>query len=199
MRASAKKRAARGISDETRLRISVSQHKRFTENPHSTEMRARISTALTGIPKTREHAMKVGAAHAGRVNGPLPEVVRAKISEANRKTAKYGREHHAFGKSPAHIRRVPYKDMVFRSTYEARFAKLLDRGSVGWQYEPKRFDLGDTTYSPDFYLPQYDLWCEVKGWMTHLAQQKIDLFRKLFPTHRLIVIPKVFFTKRLDV
>lgn len=49
--------------------------------------------------------------------------------------------------------------------------------SHAWQYEPRRFKLSWCTYLPDFYLPELDVWVEIKGYMTEEAQRKIDSFR----------------------
>jgi len=72
-----------------------------------------------------------------------------------------------------------YNGKKFRSSYEARYAKLLDSLRIEWIYEPKRFDLGWCTYMPDFYLPKTDEYKEVKGWMTEEAQRKVDSFISL--------------------
>lgn len=51
----------------------------------------------------------------------------------------------------------------FRSKLEARWARLFDAIETPWQYEPRRFPLGDrSSYTPDFYLPDVEFWLEVK-------------------------------------
>lgn len=55
-----------------------------------------------------------------------------------------------------------YKDVTFRSKLEARVAYLMDHHSVSWLYEPVRFILDGFTYLPDFYLPEFDCYIEVK-------------------------------------
>jgi len=49
-----------------------------------------------------------------------------------------------------------------------------------WKYEPKTFDLGNTTYTPDFYLTEFDCWIEIKGWFRIDAKRKIKKFKKLY-------------------
>lgn len=56
-----------------------------------------------------------------------------------------------------------YKGYRFRSRLEARWAVFFDALGVQWQYEPEGFDLDGVLYLPDFYLPQFDRWIEVKG------------------------------------
>lgn len=60
---------------------------------------------------------------------------------------------------------------------EGVLARELDESGIEWVYEPKRFKLSSCTYLPDFYLPEFDIWVEVKGWMSEVSQRKIDLFR----------------------
>ena len=61
---------------------------------------------------------------------------------------------------------------------EGVFAKALDEGGIEWVYEPRRFKLSWTTYCPDFYLPEFNIWVEVKGYMTDQALAKIETFRR---------------------
>lgn len=69
-----------------------------------------------------------------------------------------------------------YAGCRFRSRLEARWAVFFDHLGIPWEYEPQGFDLswrlsdhgGDTTlqYLPDFWLPDLDVWAEVKGSLT---------------------------------
>ena len=61
-----------------------------------------------------------------------------------------------------------YKGCHFRSRLEARWAVFFDYVGVKWLYEPQGFTLpsGDN-YLPDFYLPDIDVWIEVKGCSIH--------------------------------
>lgn len=58
-------------------------------------------------------------------------------------------------------------DIYMRSSWEIKFASQLDDKGVAWEYEPGSFYYmnyqGDKhRYLPDFYLPKYDLYFEVK-------------------------------------
>ena len=46
---------------------------------------------------------------------------------------------------------------------EGVFAEQLDRANIQWVYEPRRFKTSLGSYLPDFYLPEFDIWVEVKG------------------------------------
>jgi len=77
--------------------------------------------------------------------------------------------------------RQVYKGIVMRSSWEVAFAKWCDSNKVKWFYEPKRFPIPRGSYTPDFYLPTYDLWIEVKGAMMSDPLKRFLEFRKLHP------------------
>lgn len=57
-----------------------------------------------------------------------------------------------------------YKGYRFRSRLEARWAVFFDAMKIEWEYEPEGFVLSDgTRYLPDFWLPQVNMWAEVKA------------------------------------
>lgn len=59
-----------------------------------------------------------------------------------------------------------YAGCRFRSRLEARWAVFFDELGIAWTYEPQGYEVGyDATrpYLPDFYLPDLELWVEVKG------------------------------------
>jgi hypothetical protein len=57
-----------------------------------------------------------------------------------------------------------YQGYRFRSRLEARWAVFFDALGVKWEYEREGFDLGGELgyYLPDFYLPKFNTWAEVK-------------------------------------
>jgi hypothetical protein len=58
-----------------------------------------------------------------------------------------------------------YKGYRFRSRTEARWAVYFDTLGIKWEYERDGYDLGGSLgyYLPDFWLPQVNMWAEVKG------------------------------------
>ena len=57
-----------------------------------------------------------------------------------------------------------YKGYLCRSRTEARWMVAFDKAGIKYDYEPEGFDLGKSgKYLPDFYLPQVDMYAEVKG------------------------------------
>jgi hypothetical protein len=57
-----------------------------------------------------------------------------------------------------------YKGYRFRSRLEARWAVFFDTLGIEWVYEKEGYSLGEVgPYLPDFWLPQVDMWAEVKA------------------------------------
>lgn len=62
-----------------------------------------------------------------------------------------------------HAIETKYAGCLFRSRLEARYAVAFDALGVTWQYEAESYDVGAAGwYLPDFYLPDHNLWVEVK-------------------------------------
>jgi hypothetical protein len=95
-----------------------------------------------------------------------------------------------FGKPAYHGKWTSYKNIKFRSTWEANFAKWCDGSGIKWQYEPKAFNLGESTYRPDFYLPAFDCWIEIKGYWRNDAKKKVKLFYKKYSMINLKIFDK---------
>ncbi|MCP5100016.1 MAG: hypothetical protein GY943_31060 [Chloroflexi bacterium] len=69
---------------------------------------------------------------------------------------------------------------------EAEFAKILDYYGIEWEYEPHTFKLewdehGNVTkaFSPDFYLPQQNLYIELTTMRPKLITKKNKKIRRL--------------------
>jgi hypoxanthine phosphoribosyltransferase len=78
------------------------------------------------------------------------------------------------------------EDARFAHASEEEFARLLDFYRVGWQYEPRTFPLreGDDgrvieAFSPDFYLPDFDLYIELTTMKQGLVTDKHRKLRRL--------------------
>lgn len=84
-----------------------------------------------------------------------------------------------------------YKGTWMRSTWEIAYAKHLDKNNIRWLYEPTTFDLGTTTYTPDFYLLAKKLYVEIKGWWDKQAKEKFKLFRQAYPNVDIIVLQEL--------
>lgn len=81
-------------------------------------------------------------------------------------------------------KRYKYNDISYRSTWEVEVAKVLDTLHLEYKYEPTRFTYQDEEgilrlYIPDFYLPKYKLYLEVKPdcFKTTLTDLKLQSVR----------------------
>ncbi len=108
-----------------------------------------------------------------------------KISEANKgkNNGMYGKSSPKSGIGHGSYYISPLQDKIWlRSTYELAYAKWLDSQKILWYYEIETFELSDEmTYTPDFFLPRYDKFVEIKGYMRKEAQEKIDKFKNEYP------------------
>lgn len=86
----------------------------------------------------------------------------------------------------------------FANASEVEFARILDFYQIEWQYEPQSFPLerdggGEVTesFTPDFYLPQFDLFIELTTLKQDLVtkkNRKIRRLRELYPTVNLKIL-----------
>lgn len=113
------------------------------------------------------------------------EISRNKISKALK-----GDKCYMFGHKAHHGKGSYYKNIWMRSSYEIAYAKYLDKGNIKWDYEPKAFDLGETTYRPDFYLPKTNEYIEIKGYWRDDAKLKFKLFKKIYNNIKIKILNK---------
>jgi len=92
----------------------------------------------------------------------------------------------------------------FAHPSERAFARLMDFYRIDWQYEPRSFPLAwdekgnpCESFTPDFYLPELDLYVELttmKQSLVRRKNRKLKLFRKLYPDVNL----RVFYQKDIE-
>ncbi len=78
-----------------------------------------------------------------------------------------------------------------RSKWEVAYAEYLDRRGISWKYEPRWFDLGNATYTPDFLLTKKGRYVEIKGRMTRANARKLARFARVYPEIRLTILTRV--------
>jgi hypothetical protein len=72
-------------------------------------------------------------------------------------------------------------EIILRSHHEELYANFLDSKKRLWLYEPETFDLGETTYLPDFFLVNEEKFVELKETMYFKDKEKIRLFLEQYP------------------
>src|SRR5450432_1005400 len=90
---------------------------------------------------------------------------------------------------------------AFAHVSEAEFARILDYYQVRWEYEPHTFPIlwnlaGDLleSFSPDFFLPEMDLYVELTTLRQKLVRKKnrkLRRLRELYPELRI----KLFYAR----
>lgn len=95
-------------------------------------------------------------------------------------------------------------EVVFANESEKEFAKILDFYRIKWLYEPKTFPLefdnegkATSSFTPDFYLPDLDLFIELTTLNQNLVtkkNRKIKKTKKLYPEINI----KLFYKKDYD-
>ena len=90
---------------------------------------------------------------------------------------------------------------AFAHPSEAEFASILDFYQLAWEYEPRTFPLRHAedgrvveSFSPDFYLPELDLYIELttlKQSLVTKKNRKLRRLRELYPDIRV----KLFYGK----
>lgn len=173
-----------GKSAETRKNMSVAR-KLLWQNPEFREKQSARNKATMNNPEivarqseSLKRAWRKPGARERRANTTKstwqdPERRTRRIAGMVRAWIEFREVGHPNGKH------VAYKNIYFRSTYEARVARALDALGIAWEYEPRRFDLGNESYLPDF-LINNSVWAEVKGWLSETAKRKIDKFQSQY-------------------
>ena len=97
--------------------------------------------------------------------------------------------------------RLPHETVRFAHNSERQFAKLLDFYGIAWDYEPRTFTLERDrqgrpaqAFTPDFYLPAYDLYIEITTLNQKLVtkkNRKVRRLRELYPE----VTCKIFYQR----
>ena len=84
-------------------------------------------------------------------------------------------------------RRVTYKNFIFQSNWEIAIATFLDESNIIWEQPKDRLKWFDTTlnknrtYLPDFYIPKFNLFLDVKNpFKQQQDQDKLSQLKNLF-------------------
>lgn len=176
--------------------------KRFIQGHHNIllECRLKNSKSHKGFKPTKETKSKISLKNSGEKNGmygkipwnkgiPPSQETKDKLSK-KLKGYNSGKDSYRYGKPPAkgagrgkgQYYNSPLQGKIYlRSSYELSYAKYLDSKNIFWYYEIETFDLGDTNYTPDFFLIKEEKFIEIKGYMLPKYQEKINKFLEQYP------------------
>jgi cytidylate kinase len=87
--------------------------------------------------------------------------------------------------------KITLRNKMFANPSEEMFANLLDFYRIAWEYEPRSFPIQYDReghplefFTPDFYLPEFDLYLELTTMKQSLVtrkNRKVRLLRELYP------------------
>lgn len=147
--------------------------------------------------KTDERVDKIAQKREDNSNNPVNrQEVRDKISKTLK--GRYcGDKNPRFGISPPHTKQGYRKDisMFVRSSWEANICRMFNYLNIEFEYEKHRFDLGRHTYMPDFYLPEHELFIEVKGRQIFTNTDKFYEFVEKYPDKNTFLIDNDVYRK----
>ena len=163
---------------------------RWKYKEYKEKVSKKISSGKKGIKFTEEHKRNISKSKLGHIpynkgkhiqtnTGRTHFKKGSKINLGRKRPDMLGKNNHNYGKvfKPFWGK---YQNINMRSGWEIGYAKYLNKNNIKWEYEPKTFDLGNTTYTPDFYLPESNGYIEIKGYLTEEAKQKIEKFLDIY-------------------
>ena len=78
----------------------------------------------------------------------------------------------------------------FRSNIELLIAQALNKRKVDYEYENTKlvYVPKPKTYTPDFYLPNQNIYVEVKGYFDKSDRVKMQLIKQQYPDHDIRIV-----------
>ena len=133
----------------------------------------------TGVPYNLkdETRKKLGKSNKTRV---WTEEMRKKHSEAMKKAVLENPESYT-SSNRGRTKQIIYNGIKFQGRWELEFYKYCEEKNINIQRSNEWFEYewnGIRKYFPDFYLPDFDLYIEVKGYETERDQAKWSQFPK---------------------
>lgn len=138
------------------------------------------------IPTVSEETrLKISKAGKGRRH---TELSKQKISRGMQRVVRENPDSYSASNVNGRVKKVEYNGILLDSSWEVEVAKYLDSNNIKWE-RPKIgleyiWENKKRIYYPDFYLPQYNMYIEVKGYERERDRCKWESL------HNLIVIKK---------
>jgi len=135
-----------------------------------------------GLPKpliSEETRKKISETSKNRV---WTEEQKRKHSESMKSAVKSYPDSYTKNNVVGRVKNIEYNGVKLKGGWEIIVAKWLDENNVKWEHETKSFDYewnGIRKYYPDFYLPDFDLFIEVKGYQTERDLHKWESVKNL--------------------
>lgn len=88
-----------------------------------------------------------------------------------------------------------------QGTWERNIAQIFEDTGVEWKRSTIwKYNMENKvkSYTPDFYLPKYDLWIEVKGYWWGNDKEKMDIVCRTYPERKILIIQKDMYKRILQ-
>lgn len=135
-----------------------------------------IKAKEMGLPQpeiTEETRKKLGNGWKGKT---LPNWMKEKISNGMQIAVRKYPASYSSSNVNGRVKKVIYKDTTLDSQWEVDFAVWLDEKGIIWERPNKGFEYDykgkKHIYYPDFYLPQLNIYVEVKGYKREKDEYK---------------------------
>lgn len=132
-----------------------------------------------------ETRKKIGNGWRGKKH--TPEQLQ-KLSNTMQKVVRENPDKYSLSQIHQRTKHYIYNGVRIDGTWELLFAQYLDTHNIQWEKTPNHFDYfweGKMhCYYPDFYLPEYDVYIEIKGYETEKDLEKYKVVNNLIVLHQ---------------
>ena len=189
------KKAAEIKERQSKTRLSLEK----TESNRKRSVAMKGNKNCLGHKPSKETKNKMSLSHKGRKtwNTGLTKETDTRVAEyAMKGTIARKKSGRCIGHSCSHRvggGKIGVREDIghfVRSTWEANVARIFMLNGIKYEYEKHRFILEDCSYCPDFYIPEKDVYIEVKGYLTGKAKMVLHKFIKANPNIKLLIIDK---------
>lgn len=125
-------------------------------------------------------------------NKPESKIKHSIASKRNFENPEFVKRHREYANK---FIRKEHNGIKYRSFWELFIAKSLDQVQIKFEYEEHVFTLEqfeNRKYIPDFYLPDYDLFLEIKGRQFQDGMKKFNIFINLITSNCLLIDQKIY-------
>lgn len=116
--------------------------------------------------------------------------------------SKFGKLHPTSGNGKTGLRKIGDKEIWFRSSWEANFARILNYRGLNFIFEPKWYKIPtsegyeDTHYVPDFFVESENKFYEIKGYTQEDDLYKMRKFVEIYKAELILIDPEEY--KKLE-
>ncbi len=100
-----------------------------------------------------------------------------------------------------YIKNINNIEFCVRGTWEYNVAKILNENNINWiRNHSLKYKIDNVlkTYNPDFYLPNEDIYIEVKGWFKNDDIIKMNCVQTQYPNMKIYFIDEKYYWKFIN-